>query len=194
MYTPSHCCLYLHRPQLNTSRIGNGDTFNTTDGDGGFFDNLINDAQDAANDLISDAADEAAEALGLADFYAVHVMNYCDGFFKGNATDKNAGKNTTECSSTKAMFHFNPTQIVEDALPDNVGLDDINWPDEIRDASRAVRIASIVMFVFYVIGIIFAGLAVITALLATFTQGRISAFANFLMDIVSCYMQHHELY
>lgn len=112
-------------------------------------------------------------------------MNYCKGYFEPNATEDDASKNTTFCSSRKAMFHFNPTRIVEDSLPDNVGLSDINWPDEIRNASRAIRLASIVMFVFYVIGIICAGLAVITAVLSTFTEGRLSALANFLMDIVS---------
>ena len=35
-----------------------------------------------ANDLISDAADKAAEALNLTDFYAVHIMNYCKGYFE----------------------------------------------------------------------------------------------------------------
>jgi SUR7/PalI family len=174
-----------HLLQLNTSRIGQGDAFNTTDGDGGFFDNLINSAQDEANDLISGAADEAAEALNITDFYTVHIMNYCEGFFRPNATADNAKKNTTFCSSRKALFHFNPTQIIEDSLPDNIGLSDIQWPEEIQNASRAVRIAGIVMFVFYVVGIAFAGLAVITALLATFAEGHLSALANFLMDIVS---------
>ena len=171
---------------MNTSRIGQGDAFNTSDGDGGFFDNLINDFQDEANDAISDVADAAADALNLTDFYSVHIMNYCEGYFRPNATDDNAKKNTTFCSSRKALFHFNPTQIVEDSLPDSINLSDIQWPEEIQKASRAVKIASIVMFVFYVIGIAFAGLAAITALLATFTEGRLSAFGNFLMDIVSC--------
>ena len=112
-------------------------------------------------------------------------MNYCKGDFEPTATENDASKNTTFCSSRKAMFHFNPTRIVEDSLPDSVGLSDINWPDEIQDASRSIRLASIVMFVFYVIGIICAGLAVITALLATFTEGRLSALANFIMDMVS---------
>jgi SUR7/PalI family len=171
--------------QLNVSRIGQGDVFNTTDGDGGFFDNIINDAQDEANDLIDNAADRAAEALNLTDFYSVHIMDYCQGYYKPNATVHNAKKNITHCSSRKALFHFNPTKIVEDSLPDNVGLSDIQWPDQIQNASDAVRVASIAMFVLYAIGIAFAALGVVTALLATFTQGRLSAFANFLVDIVS---------
>jgi hypothetical protein len=146
---------------------------------------LINDAQDEINDAIGDAADAAADALNLTDFYAVHIMNYCEGYFEPNATDDNASKNTTFCSPREALFRFNPTEMIENSLPDNVGLDDIQWPQEIEDASRAVRVATLVMFVFYVIGIAFAGLAVITALLATFTEGRLSAFANFVMDIVS---------
>jgi SUR7/PalI family len=179
---------------LNTSRIGQTSVFNTSDGNGGLFDTLINDAEQEANDVISNAADKVAEAFNLTDFYAVHIMDYCQGFYKPNATVHGAKKNTTHCSSRKTLFHFDPTKIVEDSLPDNVGLSDLHWPNEIQDASRAVRVASIVMFVFYVIGIAFAGFAVITALLATFTEGRVSAFANFLMDIVSFLLLIHRAF
>ena len=170
---------------LNVSRIGQGDAFNTSDGDGGIIDSFINNLEGHANDLISEAADEVADALNLTDFYSVHVMNYCDGFFKGNATEKHPGKNITYCSSKKALFHFNPTRIVEDSLPSQVSLDDINWPKEIQDASNAIRVAAIVMFIFFVVGIAFAGFAAIGAIVTIFSEGRLAAMCNFLLDVVS---------
>lgn len=168
---------------LNISRIGQGSAFNTSDGNGGAFDTLVNDIQGDLNDLIDNAADDVANALNLADFYSLHIMNYCDGFFEPNATAKNSHRNTTFCSKKKALFHFNPTKIVEESLPSGVSLEDIHWPQGIKDASNAIRAAAVVMFVFYVIGIAFAGFAVIGAILTIFADGRLSALANFLLDI-----------
>lgn len=170
---------------LNVSRIGQGSAFNTSDGDGGVFDTFVNDIQGDLNDIISDTADKVADALNLTDFYAVHIMNYCDGFFEPNATVKNSHRNTTFCSKKQALFHFNPTKIIQDSLPSGVTLDDLHWPQGIKDATNAIRAAAIVMFVFYVIGIAFAGLAVIGGILTVFADGRLSAFANFLLDILA---------
>jgi hypothetical protein len=170
---------------LNVSRIGQGEAFNTSDGDGGIFDTFVNDLQGDLNDLINDAADEVADALNLTDFYSVHLMNYCKGFYEPNATQQGASENITFCSKKEALFHFNPTKIVNDSLPEQISLDQIQWPQEIEDATNAIRVAAIAMFVFYVIGIAFAGLAIIGALLGIFTEGRLSAFANLLLDIVS---------
>ena len=112
-------------------------------------------------------------------------MDYCKGYFEPNATDHSPAHNTTFCSPRIALFHFNATKIIEDSIPGDISLSDLHWPDAIQDATNAVRVASAVMFVFYCIGIAFAGLAVIGGVIGIFTEGRISACANFLIDIVS---------
>lgn len=176
---------------LNMSRLGYvGDVFNTTDGDGGFLDGLINDAQDAANDLINDATTEIASQLNISDFYSVHIMNFCEGMFEPNGTvaavnDSNVSKNTTHCSSRNALFHFNVTEVVNDALPDQITLSDISWPEAINDAQDTIRTASIAAVVLYILAIAFTGLAFFGAIFGFFTSGRLSACFNVILDLLA---------
>lgn len=74
-------------------------------------------------------------------------------------------------------------------------MDDIHWPEDVTDAERTLKTVSRIMIVFYIIGIVFAGLAIITALASIFTEGRLSAFINWLVDIVSTLItSRHEWY
>jgi len=170
---------------LNISRIGHGSVFNTTDGDGGFFDNLINNLQGDINNLVNDVSSDIAQALDLPDFFNVHLMDFCEGSYAPNATAKDPRENITECSNRTTLFHFQPTKIIQDALPDGITLQDLHWPDEIQDAERTLKVASITMIVFYIIGIAFAGIAILTAICGIFTDGRLSASVNFLVDVLA---------
>lgn len=173
------------------SRLGFvGDVFNTTDGNGGFLDNLINDAQGELNNLINDATTDIASALNISDFYAVHIMDYCEGMFNPNGTvaaenGTHVSKNTTYCSSRNALFHFNVTEVVESALPDRINLTDINWPNAVTDAQNAIRTASIAAVVLYIIGIALTGIALLGAVFGFFTNGRLSACLNVILDFLA---------
>lgn len=112
-------------------------------------------------------------------------MNYCEGYYEPNATATQPSENITHCSNTTAFFHFDPTQVIENELRPGLNLTSIHWPHKIEEATHAVELAAKIMFVFYVIGIIFAGLAVLGAAFSIFSDGRISAFLNFLLDLVS---------
>lgn len=171
---------------LNVSQIGQVEVFNTTsEPDDNFLDDLFNTAQDFANDLIGSAADAVTDRLNISDFYAVHVMNYCEGEFEPNGTDPSASKNTTHCSGRNALFQFDPAQIIEDHLPGDITLEDLRWPDEIDDAVRAVRAASIAMFVFWCIGIGFAGFAIIGSAVSVFKDGRLTACGVFACSVIA---------
>ncbi|KAK5195595.1 hypothetical protein LTR96_002356 [Exophiala xenobiotica] len=170
---------------LNISRIGHGSLFNNTDGDGGALDNLLNTLEGDLNDLLNDFSSDVATALNLPDFFNVHVMDFCEGVYKSNATLKNAQENITECSNRTVGFHFQPTKIIQEHLPDGVTLEDLHWPDEIQDAERAIKVASTAMTVLYIIGVVFAGIAVLAALVSIFTNGRLSAMINFLVDVLA---------
>lgn len=175
---------------LNMSRLGYvGDVFNTTDGSGGFLGNLINDAEGELNDLINNATSDIANALNISDFYAVHVMNYCEGLFEPNATlaaenGTHVSRNTTHCSPTNVLFHFNVTKVVQQALPSHITLGDIHWPEDITKAQNAVRMASIAAVVLYAISIGLAGLAFLGAIVGFFTNGRLSACCNAIVDLL----------
>ncbi|KAK4947902.1 hypothetical protein LTR10_013410 [Elasticomyces elasticus] len=112
-------------------------------------------------------------------------MDYCEGTYEPNATVKHASENITLCSNRTLGFHFQPTKFVQDHLPSGITLDDIHWPQEVEDAERDIKVASIAMIVLYVIGISFAGIAILTALWGIFTDGRLSAFVNFLIDLLA---------
>jgi hypothetical protein len=60
---------------------------------------LIDSATAEANELI----DKAAKKLGIKEFYSLHLMNMCEGYYKPNASTPNAGTNVTECSNQTAM-------------------------------------------------------------------------------------------
>ena len=169
---------------LNTSRLGHTSLFNTSDGNGGFLSNFLNGIEGDINNLINNVTSDIAQAFDLHDFYAAHIMNFCEGYYEGNDT-AGAKENITHCSNRTAFFHFDPTAIIENELAPGLNLSDLHWPSEIEDAIKTVEVASKVMFVFYVIGIIFAGFAFIGAVWGVFANGRLSAFVNFVLDILA---------
>ena len=115
-------------------------------------------------------------------------MDYCDGYYEPNTTvtkQEHPSENVTHCSNRTALFHFDPTAIIESELAPGINLTGIHWPSEIEDATKSVEVASKAMFIFYCIGIGFAGLAVIGAAWGILANGRISASVNFTLDMVS---------
>jgi hypothetical protein len=87
------------------------------------------------------------------------------------------------------MYNFDPRQMIQRELNEsghgNINLTDLGWPDEVDDAISALEVASNAMFVLYCIGIAFAGLALISALVSIFFSGRLSAFANIIIDLIA---------
>ena len=115
-------------------------------------------------------------------------MNYCEGFYEPNTTvtrEQHPVENVTHCSNRTALFHFDPTAIIESELAPGLNLTDLHWPSAIEDGINAIRITSKVMFIFYCIGIGFVGLAVIGAVGGFLAGGKISASVNFMLDLVS---------
>lgn len=64
-------------------------------------------------------------------------------------------------------------------------LDDLKWPDAIRDVVAVVETASKIMFVLYCMGIAATGLALVGAIFGVFTTGRLSAIVNLMLTFVS---------
>lgn len=115
-------------------------------------------------------------------------MNYCEGYYEPNNTvtrQEHPSENVTHCSNRTALFHFDPTAIIESELAPGLNLTDLHWPSAIEDGINAIKTASKVMFIFYCIGIGFAGLALIGAAWGFLANGRMSASVNFMLDLVS---------
>jgi hypothetical protein len=73
-------------------------------------------AREKAAELIASATaevgeliDKAAQELGIKQFYSLHLMNMCEGYYKPNASTPHAGTNVTECSNQTAMCKYLPS-------------------------------------------------------------------------------------
>ncbi|EXJ72230.1 uncharacterized protein A1O5_04734 [Cladophialophora psammophila CBS 110553] len=170
---------------LNISRLGHGNLFDTSSGDSGLLSGLSSTIQQDINNVIGDAATDIATLLGLPDFFNVHATDYCQGTYSPNSTAQNARQNVTECSKSTLGFHFQPTEIVQQHLPAGITLGDIHWPSDITDAEHTIKVVSRIMVIFYIIGIVLSGVAMFTAAAGIFTNGRLSAFFNWLVDVLA---------
>ncbi|GAP92852.1 putative integral membrane protein [Rosellinia necatrix] len=83
-----------------------------------------------------------ARSLGLHDFYQVGLWNFCEGYMS---------EGITHCSKPDAAFWFNPVQILLDELLAGAS---IALPSEINEILNILRIASHIMFGFFLGGAI----------------------------------------
>lgn len=153
--------------------------------------NLLNEIPNEISESINDRIGEITARLGIQDWYSAHMLNYCEGQYTpaevANATvsESDISKNVTDCSATRAMYKFNPTQIIEDALNRTTGtevtLSDLQWPEDIETGIRALNALMAAMFVLYIIAICFIFLAFVAAVAAILLSGRLSACVNFLL-------------
>ncbi|KAJ4382889.1 hypothetical protein N0V86_002114 [Didymella sp. IMI 355093] len=180
---------------LNTSMIGETIINETRSTDtSNPVTNLLNSIGNAGSEIINDAIGEVTQRLGIDDFYSAHMLNYCEGQYTpaeaANATlsQSDIHKNVTECSRSKAMYKFDPTQIVEDALNKtgvDVTLDDLNWPEDIDTGIKTLNALMGAMFVLYCIAIGLIFVSLIAAAVAVLLSGRLSACVNFLLSVLS---------
>ena len=163
----------------------------SSSGGGGILGSLEGELQDLENDLKNDlkgAIHDLAQALGIHDFYSVHLLDYCEGYYEpgplANATET-PWKNVTSCSNGTSFFVFDPQQILQSQLNSSITLDQLKFPDEVQQTIQTVETAVKAMFVLYCIGIACSALAFLGAIIAFFTDGRLAAGCNSMLDIVS---------
>ena len=185
-----------HLLTLNTSMIGETliDETRSTDTSNPLT-NLLNGIQNFGSSTINDAVGEVTQRLGIEDFYSAHMLNYCEGQYTpaeaANATlsQDDISKNVTECSKNRAMYKFDPTTILEEALNRTAGLDvtldDLNWPEEIDTGIRTLNALMGAMFVLYCVAIALIFVALLAAAVAVLLSGRLSACVNFLVSVLA---------
>ncbi|KAL8833867.1 MAG: hypothetical protein Q9170_004044 [Blastenia crenularia] len=149
---------------------------------------LLNSIENSINGEVNDLIADVARKLNIHDFYSAHLLDYCEGFYTpgpiANAT-VDPHKNVTRCSNHTAMFHFDPTSVIQKELKPGVNLTDLQWPSAIKDAVHAVKIASRAMFVLYCIGVALTGLALIGAFFGVLSGGRIAALGNNALSLLA---------
>ena len=185
-----------HLLTLNTSLLGETllDENRSTDTSNPLT-NLLNEIPNFISSTINDKIGEVTAKLGIEDFYSAHMLNYCEGQYTptevANATisQSDIHKNVTECSKNRAMYKFNPTAILEEALNKTTGLDvtldDLNWPEDIDTGIKTLNALMGAMFVLYCIAIALIFVALFSAVVAILLSGRLSACVNFLLSTLA---------
>ncbi|CAM1511340.1 Fc.00g088530.m01.CDS01 [Cosmosporella sp. VM-42] len=190
--------------RLNTSMLGHNmldldgdDSSNDDDGDDGGlldkigdkWDDVKDDIEGELNNITGNIADELAKTLGISEWYSLHVMDACEGTYKPNASSPGAGLNTTNCTDSKPNYHFNLTEILNHELevgPFSLNLADINWPDDIQDSIDTLNDALLGLFILYVLGVAFSGLAMLGCFIGFFLAGQRSiVWINILSTLLA---------
>ncbi|KAH8732861.1 actin cortical patch SUR7/pH-response regulator pali [Phaeosphaeriaceae sp. PMI808] len=150
--------------------------------------NLLDKIPNYINQQINDKIEQVKDKIGVQDWYSAHMLNFCDGQYTpaevANATvsENQISKAVMNCSESQAMYQFNPTAIIQDALnkttKGKVTLKDIKWPEDIDDGIRALNAVMAAMFVLYVLSICLIFVALIAAVAAIIASGRLSACLN----------------
>lgn len=129
--------------------------------------------QSAANNHTS-AAD-----IGLKDFYAMHVLTYCEGNFQ-----RDGPVEVTKCSKRRAPFAFNPAEVFSTEFNAGFNISDINWPDSITDDFEVMAMTTKAMSVLYILGMGSTGVAFLMEILLSQTRGKPSMFAHLFFTVV----------
>lgn len=172
---------------LNTSQIGAG-LVNKVQTSSSTVNSIINGL--GIGGAISSLTNSVAHYLGVEDFYALHVLDYCEGSYTPrsvpNATVgfKDIHQNVTRCSNRGSGVNFTPGQAIQQTL-DRTGtgitLEDLHWDKNIDTQVKTIQILLKVMLGFYCLAIGFAFFTMIGALISLFkpTSGRgTSAFTS----------------
>lgn len=67
---------------------------------------IESEAASILNDIGNDIADKLSDELGIDQFYAIHVMDLCQGDYNPNATASNPSYNVTNCTTVSCACHL----------------------------------------------------------------------------------------
>ncbi|KAG5921129.1 hypothetical protein E4U42_005964 [Claviceps africana] len=187
--------------RLDTSKIGHNilgasSEKNKKDGEKknardllGDFKNWVGDKKDDAKDKINEVtgkiADKVVKGLGIKDWYSLHVMNSCEGYWSPNSTVPDAGLNITNCSSSSPDDRFNLSKILDKEI--KAGPIDLNLArmrlDTVQEKLDKLSRAILSLFVIYAIGAGLSGLAFLCSIVAFWKPdlGRI-VLVNFVVS------------
>ncbi|KAI9721618.1 MAG: hypothetical protein M1828_005109 [Chrysothrix sp. TS-e1954] len=140
--------------------------------------NAASKGKDAAKNDVNKEIQKLAKDVGLHDFYSIHILNFCEGYFKHNSS----ARNVTHCSGSSGSFSFNPNQTLGNDMSNSsshLSLDQIHWPKAITEGIRDIKWVFQLMFVLYCFGLVcicFAFLANIAGVART--EGRLIPLIN----------------
>ncbi|TID13028.1 hypothetical protein E2P81_ATG09948 [Venturia nashicola] len=148
---------------LNTSRIGDNLIANLQsstkpqDPLASLINNLTQPLTSTAQPAINNATDSLTSKLGIQDFYAFYVLDYCEGKYVPSPTAPNAKMKITKCSSRKEFYHFDPEKALQKSLDESglpVSLDQLDLGEEIKEGFNLIKFAFTAILVLFVLTIL----------------------------------------
>jgi hypothetical protein len=130
--------------------------------------------------------------LDMKEYYAIFVVNSCEGEYLPNYTSPDASAVLTKCKNPSLSRRFNLADTIKDAINEvndvlgqDITTEDLNWPSGITNAFLYVESAGTALVIFNIAAIFFLVLAIIFAVIGLFSDGRVVSIALFVLSIVS---------
>lgn len=101
-------------------------------------------------------SNSSATSLGIHQWYSMHILNYCEGYWAPSAASPNSYKDIVYCAARTSMYDFNLTAILAQELAkggSGVTLSELNWPTSIQSGIDELGSEMDAAFVLYCIGI-----------------------------------------
>lgn len=159
------------------------------------FTQILNDITDVLDNEANDAINDVAKIFGLHDWYSLHVLDFCQGYYEPgpipNATlsGNSIWKNTTACSNRTALLDWDPKAELQDDLNQRgfswLNVSTLQWPDEITDNVNELRTGFRATLVCYCIAVALTTLAFLSAITSIFLLGRIFSLFNVVLDALA---------
>lgn len=127
--------------------------------------------------------------IGLHDFYSWHVLGYCEGYYIHSKDGKALSapiKNVTYCSKPTSFFHFDPIAVLDTEVKKGFTLGSLQWLEPIELAFEDAKLATVLMFLFYCVGTVTAGLGVLGGLAGLRWENKFTAKVCTALTTVSC--------
>jgi hypothetical protein len=165
------------------------------------------------NDIANNATEEVLDDLRVAQWYSLHVMTLCQGDMDRNITlncterrggfrldlpdfsQMDVGKNVTD--KVRGMLNRQVDRLSDGVvksllqsivarLPNiPVPQDLLKYPDDVTNAVNLLNGALLALFIFFVLGAAFSGLAFIFALLSLLSLSRLLTIANIIIAFLA---------
>ncbi|KHN95832.1 Actin cortical patch SUR7/pH-response regulator PalI [Metarhizium album ARSEF 1941] len=150
-----------------------------------WVDDKTSGVKDKLNDITGSIADKIVKKIGIKEWYSLHIMDSCEGYFQPNSSSPNVELNVTKCTSSNPSHRLNLTELLDKELgigPAKLNLADIKWPQGIQDTLDVLNNALLGLLIMYALG---AGLSFVSAVggVAAFLKPdmRIFALVNFVI-------------
>ncbi|KAG5972217.1 hypothetical protein E4U55_000877 [Claviceps digitariae] len=134
-----------------------------------WFGETADDVKGKINDATGHIADKVVKGLGIKEWYSLHVMNSCEGYWLPNSTVPDPGLNITNCSSSNPDDRFNLSKILDKEIkagPVDFNLASIRLPDAIQEKLDNLAHAILSLLIFYAMSAGLSGLAFLCSIVA----------------------------